>query len=187
MFLKHLWPFPTIFLSYSTPSYPPLLPYSLCCLPFFFFLHFFPSFILYFLHYLHIFAAMRRRFQKRVYIALPEARARAHMLKLNLGIHFLSFLIYISCTVLTVTPFPPFLHGFIMKVTHPTASLTLNSTQWVKCRRVTVVLTLPSWWADELRTFKHHNSVTLSWSYLYELSYCYHDCYDHCHYYHYNW
>ena len=30
---------------------------------------------------------MRRRFQKRVYIALPEARARAHMLKLNLGIH----------------------------------------------------------------------------------------------------
>jgi vacuolar protein-sorting-associated protein 4 len=28
---------------------------------------------------------MRRRFEKRVYIALPEARARAHMFKLNLG------------------------------------------------------------------------------------------------------
>lgn len=30
-------------------------------------------------------AAMRRRFEKRVYIALPESAARAHMFKLNLG------------------------------------------------------------------------------------------------------
>jgi hypothetical protein len=29
--------------------------------------------------------AMRRRFEKRVYIALPEAPARATMFKLNLG------------------------------------------------------------------------------------------------------
>ena len=29
--------------------------------------------------------AMRRRFEKRVYIALPEAAARTGMFKLNLG------------------------------------------------------------------------------------------------------
>jgi len=29
--------------------------------------------------------AMRRRFEKRIYIALPEAEARAYMAKLNLG------------------------------------------------------------------------------------------------------
>jgi hypothetical protein len=65
------------------------------------FLHFLflPSCLVFFPHFfhplnlmlpppLHLFTAMRRRFQKRVYIALPEARARAHMLKLNLGLDY---------------------------------------------------------------------------------------------------
>jgi hypothetical protein len=46
--------------------------------------------------------AMRRRFQKRVYIALPEASARTHMLKLNLGKYcFLLFL----CISFFLVPF----------------------------------------------------------------------------------
>jgi hypothetical protein len=35
--------------------------------------------------FIYIFLAMRRRFEKRVYISLPEASARTVMFKLNIG------------------------------------------------------------------------------------------------------